>query len=81
MKTLAELKEMSFIPHHECAICGEMVGYVVSQNAPLPYFDPSCDCCSGGGHYASWGEVFKWYNYVFEKESDEAIRKAWFNGK
>lgn len=27
MKTLAELKQMSFIPHHDCGCCGEMVGW------------------------------------------------------
>lgn len=77
MKTLAELKEMSFIPHHDCSLCRSMVGWVVSKDALKPYFDPSCDCGSSGGHYDTWEDVFKWYNTVFEKESEEAVQEAW----
>ena len=77
MKTLAELKEMSFIPHHDCSLCGSMVGWVVSKDALKPYFDPSCDCGSSGGHYDTWEDVFKWYNTVEEKETEEAVWAAW----
>lgn len=75
MKTIAELKEMHFIPHHDCACCGEMVGWYA--NEPNPYFDSSCGCGSGGGHYDTWEDVFKWYNTVFEKETEEAVQAAW----
>lgn len=76
MKTLAELKEMAFIPHHDCALCGLMVGWY--PNMPNPYFDPSCGCGDGEGHYDdTWEDVFKWYNTVFEKESEDAVQKAW----
>ena len=75
MKTLAELKQMNFIPHHDCACCGEFVGWHV--NEPNPWFDPSCGCSSGGGHYDTWENVFKWYNTVFEKETEEAVQAAW----
>lgn len=77
MKTLAQLKEMSFIPHHNCSLCGSIVGWVVSKDALKPYFDPSCDCGSSGGHYDTWEDVFKWYNTVSEKESKEAVQAAW----
>lgn len=77
MKTLAELQKMSFIPHHDCSNCGSMVGWVVSKDALKPYFDPSCDCGGSGGHYGTWEEVFKWYNTVFEKETEEAVQAAW----
>lgn len=77
MKTLAELKEMSFIPHHDCSLCRSMVGWVVSKDALKPYFDPSCDCGCSGGHYDAWEDVFKWYNTVFEKETEEAVQAAW----
>lgn len=77
MKTLAELKEMSFIPHHDCSLCRSMVGWVVSKDALKPYFDPSCDCCGSEGHYDTWEDVFKWYNTVFEKETEEAVQAAW----
>lgn len=75
MKTLAELKEMYFIPHHDCAICGKFVGWYA--NEPYPYFDPSCDCGSSDGHNETWENVFKWYNKVFEHESEEAVQSAW----
>ena len=76
MKTIAELKEMSFIPHHDCALCGSMVGWYVSDSLK-PYFDSSCGCGSSGGHYDTWEDVFKWYNTVFEKETEEAVQAAW----
>ena len=75
MKTLAELKKMSFIPHHDCSICGAFIGWYPQE--PNPFFDPSCDCGSGGGHFETWETVFKWYNNVFEKESEEAVQAAW----
>lgn len=77
MKTLAELKEMSFIPHHDCSLCRSMVGWVVPKDALKPYFDPSCDCGGSEGHYDTWEYVFKWYNTVFEKETEEAVQAAW----
>lgn len=75
MKTLAELKQMNFIPHHDCGFCGSMVGWYPQE--PDPWFEPSCDCGSSGGYYDTWEDVFKWYNTVFEKESDESVRAAW----
>lgn len=77
MKTLAELKQMSFIPHHECGVCGVMVGWEASPNSPNPYFNPSCACGCSEGHYETWRTVFEWYNTVFEKESEEAVQAAW----
>ena len=75
MKTLEELKQMHFIPHHDCGICGEMVGWYTDE--PEPYFDPSCGCGSSSGHYDTWEIVFKWYNRVFEKESEQAVNTTW----
>lgn len=75
MKTLAELKQMPFIPHHDCALCGEMVGWYPQE--PNPLFDPSCDCGSGCGYFETLESVFKWYNTVFEKESVDAVQLAW----
>ena len=75
MKTLEELKQMHFIPHHECACCGSMVGW--HDNGDLVWFDTSCGCGEGGGHYDSWEAAFRWYNAVFEHESDDEIQSAW----
>ena len=79
MKTLAELREMHFIPHHDCGVCGAFVGWYA--NEPHPYFDPSCDCGSSDGHNDTWENVFRWYNTVFEKESEDAVQKAWEDEK
>lgn len=76
MKTLEELKAMGFIPHHDCAICGETVGW--HPQDPDPWFDTGCGCgCGGGGHYDSWENAFKWYNREYEKESMVAVNAAW----
>lgn len=75
MKTLAELKQMPLIPHHDCGCCGAIVGWYPQE--PNPFFDPSCDCGGGGGHFETWETVFKWYNSVFENESDDAVQMAW----
>lgn len=77
MKTLAELKQMPFIPHHDCGVCGETVGWEVVPNTPNPHFNPSCSCGCSGGHYDTWEKVFYWYNTVFEKESVKAVEAAW----
>lgn len=77
MKTLAELKEMTFIPHHNCALCNTMVGWYVQSKLDNPYFDPSCDCGGSSGHYGTWEQVFKWYNMAFEKESEKDVLEAW----
>ena len=77
MKTLAELKQMSFIPHHDCGVCGATVGWEVAPNSPMPYFNPSCDCGCSEGYYETWRKVFDWYNTVFEKESVKAVQEAW----
>ena len=77
MKTLAELKNMTFIPHHDCGVCRAMVGWEVAQNKPNPYFNPSCYCGCSEGYYDTWRTVFEWYNSVFEKESNEAVQAAW----
>lgn len=77
MKTLAELKQMSFIPHHDCGLCGAMVGWEVPPNSPRPYFNPSCNCGCSEGHYDTWEDVFKRYNIVFEKETEETVQAAW----
>lgn len=77
MKTLAELKEIPFIPHHNCALCNTMVGWYVQSKRDNPYFDPSCDCGGSPGHYETWEQVFKWYNVVFEKESEKDVLEAW----
>ena len=77
MKTLAELKKMIFVPHHDCGCCGAMVGWHVSPDMHEPYFDPSCDCGCSDGYYGTYEEVFKWYNTVFEEECEEAVQTAW----
>ncbi len=75
MKTLDELKQMNFIPHHECGCCGSMVGWYVCDGAVL--FDASCDCGSSLSRRDTWENAFKWYNTAFEHESEEAVNTEW----
>lgn len=75
MKTLAELKQMTFIPHHECGCCGAMVGWRVYDG--LPWFDSSCDCGCSPERPDTWENAFRWYNSAFEHESEEAIQAEW----
>ena len=75
MKTLAELKQMTFIPHHECGCCGSMIGWRVYDGSP--WFDSSCGCGCSPEHPDTWENAFRWYNSAFEHESDEAIQAEW----
>jgi len=75
MKTLDELKQMNFIPHHECGCCGSMVGWYVCDGEVL--FDASCDCGSSLSRRDTWENAFKWYNTAFERESEEAVNAKW----
>jgi len=35
---------ITYIPHHECGICGEPVGFQIIDGEP--YFNGNCDCAA-----------------------------------
>lgn len=63
-------KDISSINHHDCCICGFMVKYLVVEGRL--FFDPSCNCSSGGGpEPCDWEEAAKWINV----QSNPEIKK------
>jgi hypothetical protein len=71
---------ISFIPHHKCAICGEYVGWYLFHRWP-PYevaFSPTCGCSFvASAHESSWDEIAAW---VCDKDGElREEYKALFN--
>lgn len=68
MITEQELKEtcrnkgISFIPHHNCGICGEPTGWYLFERWP-PYevaYSSACGCGDSGARRSSWLEIIDW---------------------
>lgn len=59
VKDICLKKGITFIPHHDCALCGEFVGWNIQWNG-VPYFDPSCGCGYGCGYDDTWENVAEW---------------------
>lgn len=68
MMTEQELKEtcrakgISFIPHHECGVCGEPTGWYLFGRWP-PHevaYSSACGCGDSGGRQSSWQEIIGW---------------------
>lgn len=66
--TINELKEtcrkkgISFIPHHQCAICGEQTGWYLFERWP-PYevaYSGACGCADGDARRSTWQEILDW---------------------
>lgn len=66
--TTTELKEtcfnkgISFIPHHECGVCGQPTGWYLFERWP-PYevaYSSACGCGDSGARRSSWQEILDW---------------------
>jgi hypothetical protein len=58
---------VSYIPHHDCSICGVEVGYVI-LGGDL-FFDSGCGCLRGNNiRPASWDEPADWINMQFSPD-------------
>lgn len=66
--TTKELKEtcfkkgISFIPHHECGVCGQPTGWYLFERWP-PYevaYSSACGCGDSGVLRSSWQEILDW---------------------
>jgi len=66
--TTTELKEtcrqkgISFIPHHECGLCGQPTGWYLFERWP-PHevaYSSACDCGDSGARRSSWQEILDW---------------------
>lgn len=82
IKELCRSNGIKFIPHHECAICGEQVGWYLFGRWPLPSyevaFDPSCGCGCEEAFPSDWEEVFAW---VCDKNGKLRDEYDWIDGK
>lgn len=56
----------TWIDHHECGICGVMVGYRIAGTRL--YFDSSCGCADSSQQPRSWQDAADWINM---QSSDE----------
>ena len=56
-------KQVTFIPHHDCAICGEYTGWYLLGRWP-PYevaYCPNCGCsCGSYAHPDTWESIAAW---------------------
>ena len=55
-------KGISFIPHHECALCGQSTGWYLFERWP-PYevaYSSACGCGDSGARRSSWQEILDW---------------------
>lgn len=63
IKDLCQAKGISFIPHHECAICGESVGWYLFGCWP-PYevaFSSACGCSDySSARPDTWESIAEW---------------------
>lgn len=51
---------LTYIPHHECSCCGEMVAYTV-HDGDL-YFAPGCGCSWSPQEPRTWDSAADWIN-------------------
>lgn len=60
---------ISFIPHHECGLCGEPTGWYLFERWP-PYevaYSSVCGCGDSGARRSSWQEILDW---VLDKDGN-----------
>ena len=67
IKDLCQQKGITFIPHHDCALCGEPTGWYLFGRWP-PYevaYSCVCGCIDGFGEAAysdTWESIADWVN-------------------
>lgn len=73
IKDLCLEKGITFIPHHDCALCGEYVGwYLFGRWSPYEVaYSGACGCTSfRDAHPGTWDEIAEWVNGPDGKLSD-----------
>lgn len=63
----------SFIPLRECGICRETIGFHVQGKGVL-WFDASCGCGGGGGHYEGYAHLAEIVNMQTSPEARNSLR-------
>lgn len=51
-------KGKTWLNHHDCSICGQMVGYVI--DGELVYFRSACGCSWSQDHPSSFDDIAQW---------------------
>ncbi len=62
LKETCRQKGISFIPHHECGLCGQPTGWYLFERWP-PYevaYSTTCGCGDSGARRSSWQEIIGW---------------------
>jgi hypothetical protein len=59
--------------HHECSICHYMCAYFREDDRL--YFDPGCDCNSGGFRSSTWQQAADWINMQSHPRAKENIAR------
>ena len=62
LKETCRKKGISFIPHHECGICGQSTGWYLFERWP-PYevaYSSACGCGDRGVCCSTWQDVLAW---------------------
>ena len=62
LKETCRQKGISFIPHHECGVCGQPTGWYLFERWP-PYevaYSSACGCGDSGARRSSWQEIIDW---------------------
>jgi len=66
----------TWIPHHDCSICGQYVGYhVINEDL---YFSSSCGCGSSGVHPVPWSEASEWINMQSTEDAKKLVAAKFF---
>jgi len=66
IKALADAKKATWLPNHDCGLCGVAVGYVLDSVGV--YYKSACDCGFSPLRPSSYADIAHWLSY---QESDE----------
>lgn len=71
IRKAVEERRIAWMPHHDCAICGVMVGYVFE--AGTVSFESSCDCSRSPLQPRSYDDVAEHFN----RQTPEVRAQMW----
>lgn len=62
---------LTYIPHHECSLCGQFVAYTVHDGSL--YFNPACGCSWSPAEPRTWGSAADWINMQTNEDTRAQI--------
>jgi hypothetical protein len=66
-------KDIWYVDHHDCSICGEWTRYLIDSEINAVYYDSSCGCSSSCPTPRSWDEVAEFVNMQSQSEIKKEI--------